>query len=282
MNVLVVGTSTSYAYYLYDQLLLAGHQVRFLHEADRQRTSRLFTRLSLPNCFTAGLTRRQIKIITYYLRNPIVFFFYIYTRLSLRNFFARTHEKTLLVFGYLPLLKRPHPHYSIPSVSQISQAHPVFHDFLPDLTIVHGTSLIDPASISVFSSKSSRPVINIHWGFSPFYRGEGIVTCLANNDIKYLGVTVHKLTEQPDAGSIYASLLVALDKSDTPYSIGLKMTKLATRFIISSLSEHQQYFAVVAGSQQDLSLGACYSTFFMYTNPHIYHKARAFIRECGQ
>ena len=66
--------------------------------------------------------------------------------------------------------------------------------------------------------------------FSRLPRG-GIVTCLAKNDIKKLGVTIHEIGNKIDLGKIIERKIVKLDSNDNFYSIGLKMTVAAKNII---------------------------------------------------
>ena len=83
--------------------------------------------------------------------------------------------------------------------------------------IVFGTGIIN---VEKFKNVKA---INLHWGISPTYRGEGIVSALSRNDFDYLGVTVHKLSKKIDDGKIISQKVIIIDKYDNFYSIGLKM-----------------------------------------------------------
>lgn len=96
-----------------------------------------------------------------------------------------------------------------------------------NFVLVFGTRVIKIKHLRNFKNK----FINIHWGYSPDYRGEGIVTCLAKNDIKKLGVTIHEIGNKIDLGKIIERKIVKLDSNDNFYSIGLKMTVAAKNII---------------------------------------------------
>jgi len=69
----------------------------------------------------------------------------------------------------------------------------------PDLIIVNGTRIISSHIIHQLSC----PIINIHTGITPYYRGvHGGYWALFNNDIENFGTTVHFLDAGIDSGSV--------------------------------------------------------------------------------
>ena len=99
--------------------------------------------------------------------------------------------------------------------------------FNPHYLITFGTGIVD---IKQFKNLKT---INIHWGISPIYKGEGIVSSISRNDFKNLGVTIHKLNEKIDDGEIISQNNIQIDKLDNFYSLGLKMTITGTKLIVS-------------------------------------------------
>lgn len=106
--------------------------------------------------------------------------------------------------------------------SQILQA---LQEMRPDIIFVFGTRLIRRPFFDL-----NIPMINMHWGWSPNYRGEGIVSALAIEGPEALGVTVHWLGTGIDSGAIIFRTRPQIDATDNFYSIGLKLTKLGTNY----------------------------------------------------
>ena len=105
-------------------------------------------------------------------------------------------------------------------------------EYDPEYLIVFGTRIINK---DVYAGKKFK-TINMHWGISPKYRGEGIVSALSKNDFKNLGVTIHELNQKIDDGKILCQRLIKVDKLDNFYSIGLKMTVEGTNLIIDFMN----------------------------------------------
>lgn len=112
----------------------------------------------------------------------------------------------------------------------------------PELIIVHGTRIIDQEILSKIKCKK----INLHWGISPNYRGEGIVTALSKNDFENLGVTIHELDSTIDNGKIISQKTIHIDKNDNFYSIGIKMTKEGLKILVNYLKN-----GVISSLQKD-------------------------------
>ena len=94
--------------------------------------------------------------------------------------------------------------------------------------IVFGTSILNKKKFD----KINANIFNIHWGYSPNYRGEGIVTALSKADYQKLGVTIHQISNVIDLGNIIYRKSIKINSKDNFYSIGLKMTKVATKIFL--------------------------------------------------
>lgn len=138
--------------------------------------------------------------------------------------------------------------------------------FAPKIVLVFGTRLIKP---DVFDG---RPFVNMHWGWSPDYRGEGIVSALALEGPQALGVTVHCLSARPDAGDILYQARPTVDAEDNFYSVGLKLTMLGTELFARVLEDFRRD-GELTGRPQDLSRGQVFGTKYMKAHPHLYHEA---------
>lgn len=130
--------------------------------------------------------------------------------------------------------------------------------------ILFGTRLLDYKKLKNLVKK----IINIHWGFSPYYRGEGILTCLARNDLDRLGVTIHEVSEKVDFGKIIKRKKVRLDSKDNFYSIGLKMTLEALKIICKkNFFKNQNNFLLIRDK------GFFYDSNYIKKNYQDYFKA---------
>lgn len=139
-----------------------------------------------------------------------------------------------------------------------------------DAVLVFGTSLLKPP---VFAS-SKAPFINMHWGWSPDYRGEGIVSALALGGAAHLGVTVHLLDAGVDSGDILHRERCDIDPEDNFYSIGLKLTKTGVE-LFARVLENVRAGERLSGDKQSLAGGRVYSSKYMREHPELYPQAWA-------
>jgi hypothetical protein len=142
------------------------------------------------------------------------------------------------------------------------------------LALVFGTRLIKAHVIERFGC----PVINLHWGWSPDYRGEGIVSALANGGVDALGATVHVLTPSIDGGPILSRRRPSLDVNDNLYSIGLRLAVLGTGMLVEEGRKILEG-CVPEGIPQDRTIGRLYSKSFMDAHPELYVRAWKCLRQ---
>jgi len=140
--------------------------------------------------------------------------------------------------------------------------------FGPDLVFVFGTTLIKS---NLFEGVSAR-FVNMHWGWSPNYRGEGIVSALAKRGIAGLGVTVHILSAKIDGGEILFQASPSIDYHDNFYSIGLKLTILGSRLFVRAIEDFRANGELV-GQAQDLKKGQLYDSKYLKRHPELFQKA---------
>jgi len=90
----------------------------------------------------------------------------------------------------------------------------------PDVVVVSGTSILDAI---LLSSLKSIPVINIHCGITPRYRGaHGAFWAIVNDDWDNIGVTVHFVDSGIDTGNIIAQGNILVEPKDTPRDLALR------------------------------------------------------------
>jgi folate-dependent phosphoribosylglycinamide formyltransferase PurN len=146
----------------------------------------------------------------------------------------------------------------------------------PDIVLVFGTALIRPELYEQFTA----PFVNLHWGWSPDYRGDGIVPALALEGPQALGLTVHLLSSRIDGGDILYRARPVIDAEDNFYSIGLKLTLLGVDLFSRVLEDFARSGRLV-GEPQDRSNGRVYGSRYMKTHPGLYHAAWAKLRQAA-
>lgn len=201
-------------------------------------------------------------------KNPLIFIDYVKLFLYKNKYLGKQsfHNTRLLRENYsnfaegLPVIK----------VNNINseQANSAIREMKPDVVLVFGTRLIKS---QIFSGQHAT-FVNMHWGWSPDYRAEGIVSALGVEGPAALGVTVHLLSEYADGGNILHQARPVIDDEDNFYSIGLKLTLIGVELFVSALDEFQSN-GTLSGQPQDLSQGRVYSSRYMKTHPRLYHTA---------
>jgi len=126
-------------------------------------------------------------------------------------------------------------------------------DAEPDVVLVFGTAILGRATLAA----TQAPVVNLHTGLSPDYRGADCVFwALHNREPKSVGVTVHVVDEGVDTGPILARRTVPVSSDTDPD------TAFASCVVAGSELLVQQASALAAGKvtphPQDLSLGREY------------------------
>ena len=103
-----------------------------------------------------------------------------------------------------------------------------------DIAVVFGTSIIKDDLLNIV------PMINMHLGLSPYYRGSGTnFWPFYNNEPEYCGVTIHKLSTIVDGGEIIHQGIPKIEENDNPHSIGNKIIKIGTELMIKTLKEFE-------------------------------------------
>jgi hypothetical protein len=176
------------------------------------------------------------------------------------------HNKRLLHSDYSELAED----LPIVKVESINSDHvrDTIREMKPDVVLVFGTQLIKP---KVFAEQSAI-FVNLHWGWSPDYRGDGIVSALGFEGPSALGVTIHLLSERADGGDILHQARPVTDDEDNFYSVGLKLSLIGIELFKRVLDEFQIHGSL-SGRPQDLSQGRVYTSRYMKTHPRLYHEA---------
>lgn len=100
--------------------------------------------------------------------------------------------------------------YIVDSINDI-KVFSIIEKEKPDIIIVNGTRIISKSLIHFISV----PLINIHVGITPAYRGVyGGYWALYNNDFKNCGVTIHYIDEGIDTGHVISQIRIQPSKKD--------------------------------------------------------------------
>jgi methionyl-tRNA formyltransferase len=103
-----------------------------------------------------------------------------------------------------------------------------------DAVVVSGTSILDG---NLLASLGSTPVLNIHCGITPRYRGaHGAFWAIVNGDWTNVGTTVHFVDSGIDTGGIILQASVELESDDNPRTIGLKQYAVGIGLLSEAIS----------------------------------------------
>jgi folate-dependent phosphoribosylglycinamide formyltransferase PurN len=102
-----------------------------------------------------------------------------------------------------------------------------------DVVVVSGTSVL---AAELLRAVGSAPVINIHCGITPRYRGNhGAFWAVVNGDWANVGTTVHFVDAGIDTGGIILQEPVELERTDDPRTIGLKQYAVGIRLLSEAI-----------------------------------------------
>jgi folate-dependent phosphoribosylglycinamide formyltransferase PurN len=133
-------------------------------------------------------------------------------------------------------------------IGKIRERHPL-------LLVVLGTSLLNDNFINAFPKRS---IINLHAGLSPYYRGSGTnVFPFYNDELQYVGMTVHYMDVGIDSGEVILQDRPAFDRGDNTHTIGCKNVVLGTRLMVDVISAYLRK-GPPKGHAQDLKVGRLY------------------------
>lgn len=105
----------------------------------------------------------------------------------------------------------------------------LLHNCGPSLVVVSGTSVLGPKVLEVLDSV---PVINLHCGITPRYRGaHGAFWAIVNGDWENVGSTVHFVDAGIDSGGIILQGQVDPEPDDSPRDLGLKQFAVGIRLV---------------------------------------------------
>lgn len=124
----------------------------------------------------------------------------------------------------------------------------------PEVIAVFGSSLLKEKFISVFQD---IPIINMHLGLSPYYRGSGTnFWPFFNKEIEYVGVTIHFIDLGIDSGDIICQGRPRIEKEDNPHTIGCKTIQVGASLMQLAIEKSKN--GTIKSNKQDHSLGKLY------------------------
>lgn len=104
----------------------------------------------------------------------------------------------------------------------------------PDVIVLAGTKILSKSFLCSFNC----PVINVHVGITPKYRGvHGGYWALANGDPDNFGVTVHLVDRGIDTGKVLKYARVNIENKDSFVTYGLKQLKIGVEAMADVLEK---------------------------------------------
>ena len=142
----------------------------------------------------------------------------------------------------------------IGTVKNVNEEYEQIKELTPRLLAVHGTSIIKGNIIEPFPKR----IINLHAGLSPYYRGSGTnMFPFYNNELEYVGMTVHFLDKGIDSGDIILHGRPVFEENDNTHTIGCKNVILGTDLMIKVIRKYIDEGSVPS-KKQSLEVGKLY------------------------
>ena len=104
------------------------------------------------------------------------------------------------------------------------------HDYTPDFIMINGTRIIKKGLLNTLNV----PIINIHAGITPMYRGvHGGYWALVNNDSSNFGATIHLVDAGVDTGKVLKHVFSKPKKEDNFYTYPYVQFSAATKELVN-------------------------------------------------
>lgn len=137
----------------------------------------------------------------------------------------------------VPRAWQDHPRLGVPELRVASVNSPEAKAFLrrvaPDILLLCGTSIVKPPVLRI----ASLDTINVHAGITPAYRGvHAPFWALARGELHLIGVTVHRVDEGVDTGTILLQeRLERIPAGDSHRALWFRLVPLAARLADEAL-----------------------------------------------
>lgn len=196
----------------------------------------------------SAATPRRRRIIPFLRRlTEPGFFGYVTTRVAepLRRLIARAGSALLRMVHAMPRPREPAHRGDIRASCHTlgcpllvtdninAAASRTFLDGLgADLGILYGTRIIEPAVFQI----PREGCVNVHKHKLPDYRGDGPVGLWELlDDQNEIGITLHRVTAECNAGDIIAAVSIPIDPYDTLNSLSMKADMVGEDLIVNNL-----------------------------------------------
>lgn len=211
---------------------------------------------------------KKIKLrLPEFLTKTLLFSQYIGYLINRKKYFgSQDHYNKTILGGDYEALSNNLSSVTVPNINS-EKVRDILQAYNPDIVLVFGTRLINSL---IFESCKAK-FVNMHWGWSPNYRGEGIVSALAVEGISALGVTVHFISSKIDGGDILYRARPQINATDNFYSIGVKLTVIGTDLFLKVVERFNE--DNIFGEPQDLNKGFLYDSKYMRSHLDYYSKA---------
>ena len=104
----------------------------------------------------------------------------------------------------------------------------------PDVIVINGTSIISKKVLSTFTC----PVINMHAGITPMYRGVyGGYWSLVNKDVANCGVTVHLVDAGIDTGKVLYQTRIEISSKDNFVVYSVKQMIAGLPYLVKAVED---------------------------------------------
>lgn len=104
----------------------------------------------------------------------------------------------------------------------------------PGRLLIYGTGIVTNSVLEL----SRQTPLNMHTGISPYYRGDSCAFWpLHQNELQFLGATVHEITATVDGGAIYATGQARLEPNDSLHSVFARCVEIGTELYIQELGK---------------------------------------------
>jgi len=150
-----------------------------------------------------------------------------------QDHFARLEITELIWFP-------PLSDHSLPPLQEVEDINSskVFQRVLEEkfeVICLFGTEILAESWLSAFPAK----IVNLHLGLSPFYRGAATLFWpFVNEELHYLGSTIHLATAQVDAGDILDRIDPLLKEGEDYYNITFRLIQDSIAKYPSVVSEY--------------------------------------------
>ena len=154
--------------------------------------------------------KRRLRKLPFYRVIGQLFFLAILSPILSRLAKKRIHE-IVAVSGFDDEVKQPAHKYQVKTIND-RQVIDLINQHKPDIVFLNGTRIVHKKILE----RIRVPVVNIHVGITPKYRGiHGGYWALYNNDETNFGVTLHRVDAGVDTGTVISQQHLHPEKEDS-------------------------------------------------------------------